>query len=75
MTLADLKPGHHARVIRINLKGKIRRRLQDMGVISGDAVFVKNIAALGDPLEIIIKNYSLSLRKNEAAQIQVEAIL
>jgi len=73
MTLADLKPGQSGKILEIQVSGALKRRLMDMGIISGTPVRVEKIAPLGDPLEISIKSYQLSLRKGEADKIAVEA--
>lgn len=73
MTLADLKPGQSGKILKINLEGALKRRMMDMGIITGTPVRVEKIAPLGDPIEILIKSYSLSLRKSEADKIEVEA--
>jgi len=72
MNLAMLKPGEHGRITKIGAIGPLKRRLMDMGVIVGENVKVKEIAPLGDPIEVTIKNYNLSLRKKEAEGISVE---
>ncbi len=72
MTLKDLKPGQSGTVISIGEKGVMRRRIMDMGVTPGAIVKVIKVAPLGDPIEINIRGYELSLRKEEANQIQVE---
>jgi ferrous iron transport protein A len=74
MTVADLKPGQKGRISAIGSIGPIKRRLMDMGVIVGEEVRIVKVAPLGDPLELRIKGYSLSLRKAEAGEIQVEAV-
>lgn len=74
MNLAMLKPGEHGRITKIGSIGPIKRRLMDMGVLVGEEVKVEKIAPLGDPIEVTIKNYNLSLRKKEAEGIAVEAI-
>ena len=71
MTLKDLKPGQEGTVTSIGEKGVIRRRLMDMGVTPGVKIKVVKVAPLGDPIEINIRGYELSLRKNEAAQIEL----
>lgn len=71
MTLKDLKPGEEAKVIGIGEKGPLRRRIMDMGVTPGASVKVIKIAPLGDPIEVNIRGYELSLRKDEAGQIEV----
>lgn len=72
MNLAMLQPGQRARVVKIGAIGPMKRRLLDMGVLQGEEVKVEKIAPLGDPIEIMVKNYRLSLRKSEAAGIMVE---
>jgi ferrous iron transport protein A len=72
MTLNDLKPGQEGTVISIGEKGPIKRRIMDMGVTPGAVVKVIKVAPLGDPIEINIRGYELSLRKEEAKQIQIQ---
>jgi Fe2+ transport system protein FeoA len=72
MTLADLKIGHSGKILKISLSGALKRRLMDMGIVPGTNVCVEKIAPLGDPIEVRIKSYSLSLRSEEARQIEVE---
>jgi ferrous iron transport protein A len=74
MTLAELKPGQKGRITRIGALGPLKRRLMDMGVVVGEEVAVEKVAPLGDPIEVRIKSYNLSLRKKEANEIQVEAV-
>lgn len=71
MTLRDLKPGEKGQIISIGERGPMRRRIMDMGVTPGTAVKVIKVAPLGDPIEINIRGYELSLRKDEAGQIQI----
>jgi ferrous iron transport protein A len=70
-TLRDLKPGDEAKIVRLTGAGLLRQRLMDMGLIRGSLVLVKKFAPLGDPIEVEIRGYSLSLRKEEAAHIIV----
>ncbi len=72
MTLARLKPGETGRITAIGAIGPLKRRLMDMGVLVGEEVRVVKVAPLGDPMEVKVKNYSLSLRKKEAEGIAVE---
>lgn len=72
MTLKDLKPGQEGTVASIGEKGPTRRRIMDMGVTPGAVVKVIKVAPLGDPIEINIRGYELSLRKEEAQQIQMK---
>ena len=72
MNLAKMKPGDQGRITNISVTGPLKRRLMDMGVLVGEAVKVEKVAPLGDPIEVTIKNYHLSLRKREAEGIGVE---
>lgn len=73
MNLSNLKPGQQGRIIKLdNGIGPIRRRLMDMGVITGELVKVEKVAPMGDPIEVSIKGYNLSLRKGEARGIEIE---
>jgi len=72
--LSVLKPHDQARVKRIMGEGNLKRKLLDMGVLPGVVFKVVKLAPLGDPIEIKIKGYNLSLRKEEASQILVEAL-
>ncbi len=74
MNLAMLRPGEEGRVVQIGAIGPLRRRLMDMGVLVGEEVRVEKIAPLGDPIEVTIKGYKLSLRKREAEGILVEGL-
>lgn len=70
--LSELKRGEKGRIVKIGGGGSLRRRLLDMGLVSGSEVKMERVAPLGDPIEIKVKGYNLSLRKEEAANIQVE---
>ncbi len=74
MNLANLQPGQRGRITKIGGIGAMKRRLLDMGVLPGEEVQVEKVAPLGDPIEITIKSYRLSLRKSEAAGIFVEVV-
>jgi ferrous iron transport protein A len=71
-SLKELEPMEKGRIIKVGGQGEIRRRLLDMGVVSGATVEVLRIAPLGDPVQIKVKGYDLALRKEETANIQVE---
>ena len=75
MNLAMLRPGQRGKITKIGAIGPLKRRLMDMGVLLGEEIKVEKVAPLGDPIEIIVKNYRLSLRKSEAAGIGVEVQL
>ncbi len=71
MTLSELKPGQGGKITSIGEKGPMRRRLMEMGVTPGIEVKVIKVAPLGDPMEVNIRGYELSLRKEEATQIVI----
>ena len=70
--LRELRPGEKGRIAKISGGGSVRRRILDMGVVKGADIEMERVAPLGDPIEVKIKGYHLSLRKEEAANIQVE---
>lgn len=72
MTLEDLKPGQEGKVVSLGEKGPVRRRLMDMGITPGVEIKVIKVAPLGDPVEVNVRGYELSLRKAEARQIVVQ---
>lgn len=72
MTLKELQPGQEGTVVSIGERGPLRRRIMDMGVTTGTRIKVIKVAPLGDPIEVHVRGYELSLRKEEAAQIVVE---
>ncbi|MBQ6563568.1 MAG: ferrous iron transport protein A [Clostridiales bacterium] len=71
-TLRDIQIGETAKVVRIHGEGAIKRRIMDMGITKGIEVYVRKVAPLGDPIEITIRGYELSLRKADAESIEVE---
>jgi ferrous iron transport protein A len=74
MTLRDIKEGQTARIVRVRGSGPFRRRLMEMGFIPGEIVFVQRHAPLGDPVEFIVKQYHVSLRKVDAALVEVVSL-
>jgi ferrous iron transport protein A len=72
--LSELENGEKGKVIRIGVRGSIRRRLMDMGLVTGSEIKMERVAPLGDPIEIKIKGYDLSIRKEVASRIEVEVI-
>jgi ferrous iron transport protein A len=72
MNLAKLAPGEKGRITSIGAIGPMKRRLMDMGLLPGEEVRVEKVAPLGDPIEVRIRSYLLSLRKKEAEGIAVE---
>ena len=73
-SLRYVKIGGSARVVKVHGEGTIRRRIMDMGITKGVEVYVRKVAPLGDPLEIYVRGYELSLRKADAEMIEVEDI-
>ena len=72
--LNNLLPGQSGTVVRVLGEGPIRRRLFDMGITPGAAVFFRKVAPLGDPIEITIRGYELSLRKAEAEAVEIRLL-
>ena len=70
-TLKDVKVGETVKVEKLHGEGAVRRRIMDMGVTKGVEIYVRKVAPLGDPVEITVRGYELSVRKDEAACIQV----
>ena len=71
MTVNDLKPGERGRILAIGGAGALRQRLLDMGFTPNTPLLVQKIAPLGDPVELFLRGYALTLRRSEAAQITV----
>ena len=71
-TLKQVKIGGTARVVRLHGEGALRRRIMDMGITRGVQVYVRKVAPLGDPIEVMVRGYELSLRKDDADMIEVE---
>lgn len=71
-SLAEMRPKERGRITKVGGSGHVHRRILDMGVVPLTEIEVERIAPLGDPIEIKIKGYHLSLRKEEAAQVHVE---
>jgi len=74
INLSQLKPGKRAIIKKILLRGKHRMKLMDMGLVEGATIELLGVAPLGDPMEIKIKGIYLSLRKEDAAMIQIELL-
>ena len=72
--LSHIKPGESCVVTHVEGEGAVRRRLLDMGITPGVTIHMKKIAPLGDPMEMTLRGYQLSLRKDEAAPILVERL-
>jgi ferrous iron transport protein A len=71
MNLAQLGIGKSAKVVRLNGEGAVKRRIMDMGLTKGTEVTVRKVAPLGDPIELTVRGYELSIRKDEAASIEI----
>ena len=71
-TLRDVKIGETVTVVKLHGEGAVKRRIMDMGITKGTSVFVRKVAPLGDPIEVTVRNYELSLRKADAEMIEVE---
>ena len=71
-TLKSVKTGETVRIIKIGGGGAIKRRIMEMGLTKGAEVYIRKVAPLGDPVEITIRGYELSLRKDDAELIEVE---
>ena len=71
-TLKTVKVGETVRVIKLHGAGATKRRIMDMGLTNGVEVFVRKVAPLGDPIEVTVRGYELSIRKADAEMIEVE---
>lgn len=71
-TLKQVKVGQTCTVKRVHGEGALRRRIMDMGITEGVEIYVRKVAPLGDPIEITVRDYELSVRKNDAELIEVE---
>ena len=71
-TLRDVKIGETATVVKLQGEGAVRRRIMDMGITKGVEIYVRKVAPLGDPVEITVRGYELSVRKADAEMITVE---
>ena len=71
-TLNDIPVGGTTKVVRLHGEGAIKRRIMDMGITKGAEISIRKIAPLGDPIELTVRGYELSIRKDEAAKVEVE---
>ena len=71
-TLRQAKVGDTVKIVKLHGEGAIKRRIMDMGLTKGVDVFVRKVAPLGDPMELTVRNYELSVRKADAEMIEVE---
>jgi ferrous iron transport protein A len=70
--LREVHVGHTARVLKLRGEGAVKRRIMDMGITKGVEVYVRKVAPLGDPIEVTVRGYELSLRKADAELVDVE---
>ena len=71
-TLKDLGIGETAKVVKINGEGKVKRRIMDMWITKGVEIYVRKVAPLGDPIEVTVRGYELSLRRADAEMLEME---
>ncbi len=71
-TLKQVKVGETVRVVKLHGEGATKRRIMDMGLTKGTEVYVRKVAPLGDPIELTVRGYKLSLRKADAEMVEVE---
>ena len=71
-TLKEAKVGQTVKVVKLHGEGAVKRRIMDMGITKGVEIYVRKVAPLGDPVEVTVRGYELSLRKNDAEMVEVE---
>lgn len=71
-TLKDAKIGNTVKVVKLHGEGAVKRRIMDMGLTKGVEVYIRRVAPLGDPIEVTVRGYELSLRKADAQMIEIE---
>ena len=74
MTLKDAQVGSTVKVVKIHGEGAYKRRIMDMGITKGSEIFIRKVAPLGDPVEVTIRGYELSLRKADAECVDVQTV-
>ena len=72
MNLREVQVGQTCKVVKVHGEGPVRRRIMDMGITKGQEIYVQKVAPLGDPMEITVRNYELSLRKADAQMVEIE---
>ena len=72
MTLKDVSVGQTVKVRRLSGEGPVKRRIMDMGITKGVEIYVRKVAPLGDPVEVTVRGYELSIRKADAEMVEVE---
>ncbi|HCD69564.1 MAG TPA: ferrous iron transport protein A [Ruminococcaceae bacterium] len=70
MTLKNAKVGSTVKVVKLNGEGAVKRRIMDMGITKGVEIYIRKVAPLGDPIEVTVRGYELSLRKDDADMIE-----
>ncbi|MBR4454693.1 MAG: ferrous iron transport protein A [Solobacterium sp.] len=70
-TLRDAKINETVKVVKLHGEGAVKRRIMDMGITKGVEVYIRKVAPLGDPVEVTVRNYELSIRKNDAEMIEI----
>ena len=71
-TLREVKSGETVTVVKLNGEGAVKRRIMDMGITKGCSVYTRKVAPLGDPVEVTVRGYELSVRKEDAQMVEVE---
>lgn len=71
-TLKEVKCGETVKVVKLNGEGAVKRRIMDMGITKGTEIYLRKVAPLGDPIEVTVRGYELSVRKADAMMIEVE---
>ena len=74
MTLKDAAVGQTVKVVRLTGTGPVKRRIMDMGITKGQTIYVRRVAPRGDPLEVTVRGYELSVRKADAQMVEVEEV-
>lgn len=72
--LSEAKVGNKVKVLKLNGEGAVKRRIMDMGITKGTEIFIRKVAPLGNPMELTVRGYELSIRKSEAQNIEVELV-
>ena len=72
-TLRNVKIGETVKVVKLHGEGPVKRRIMDMGITKGVEIYVRKVAPLGDPIEITVRGYELSLRKADAEMVEIDA--
>ena len=74
MNLREVQVGDTARVVKVHGEGPVRRRIMDMGITKGQQIYVRRVAPLGDPVEVTVRGYELSVRKADCEMVEVELV-